>query len=115
MRGGALAGAALLFLAIVVDPTVFSTPGLDSFPSGHALRTVVLVLGVAYVAPARPGRRTVVALGAVVVAIGISRVYLGEHHPSDVIAGWLAGVALVCALASVRRTDPDVASELAPA
>jgi membrane-associated phospholipid phosphatase len=115
MRAGALAAAALLFLAIAVDPVVLTTPGLDGFPSGHALRTIVLVLGVAWVAPVRPGRWTVVALGALVVAIGVSRVYLGEHHPSDVIAGWLAGIALVCALASVWRTDPDLTSELAPA
>ena len=35
----------------------------------------------------------------ILLAIGVSRVYLGEHHPSDVIAGWFAGLALVCALA----------------
>jgi undecaprenyl-diphosphatase len=74
---------------------------LDSFPSGHALRSIVLVTSLLFALPARPSRRVVVALIGVVFLIGVSRVYLGEHHPMDVLAGWLAGVALISAITLV--------------
>lgn len=77
-----------------------STP---SFPSGHALlsASIYLVLGalLAREAPTLRLRRYFlgVAIGLTVL-IGISRVYLGVHWPSDVLAGWLigAGWALLC-------------------
>jgi membrane-associated phospholipid phosphatase len=61
-----------------------------SFPSGHANRAAVLtVLAVFYLPP--------VAAAAVVLwalALGMSRVILGMHYISDVLAGWLVGVAV---------------------
>lgn len=68
-----------------------------SFPSGHSLNSMV-VLGLLTVLAVRqrPGRlrRTLlVTIGAfLVLVIGFSRVYLGVHWPSDVLAGWLTGV-----------------------
>jgi undecaprenyl-diphosphatase len=68
-----------------------------SYPSGHSLNSMA-VLGLLTVLAIRerPGtlRRTALAvLGAfLVVVIGFSRVYLGVHWPSDVLAGWLIGV-----------------------
>ena len=68
-----------------------------SYPSGHSLNSIA-VLGLLTVLAVRerPGaaRRTLLAvLGAfLVVAVGFSRVYLGVHWPSDVLAGWLIGV-----------------------
>lgn len=68
-----------------------------SYPSGHGLNSMA-VLGLLTVLAVRerPGavRRTLlVAIGAfLVVVIGFSRVYLGVHWPSDVLAGWLIGV-----------------------
>src|SRR5262245_8544481 len=67
-----------------------------SFPSGHSLNSMA-VLGLLTVLAVRerPGwrwRTFVVALGAFLVfLIGFSRVYLGVHWPSDVLAGWVAG------------------------
>ena len=67
-----------------------------SFPSGHSTNSMV-VLGLLTVLAVRerPGRlrRTLlVAIGAfLVLAVGFSRVYLGVHWPSDVLAGWAAG------------------------
>ena len=66
-----------------------------SFPSGHAVGDLVIVGGllVAYLPVIAPRWRTlVIALGAaVVVMIGVSRVVLNVHNPSDVLAGWSLG------------------------
>lgn len=69
-----------------------------SFPSGHALMATVtyLTLG-ALLARLMPDRRTRLFLLAMAIVlsllIGLSRVYLGVHWPSDVAAGWMAGAA----------------------
>ena len=41
--------------------------------------------------------------------IGLSRVFLGVHYPTDVLSGWTAGIAwaLVCAMVFARRAAPD--------
>lgn len=67
-----------------------------SFPSGHAMLSAItyLTLG-GLLARAQPRRRVRVYLLFVAVAltllIGASRVYLGVHWPTDVLAGWCAG------------------------
>ena len=60
-----------------------------SLPSGHALMSVV-ILG--WVALRHPKSHTLV-WGAlvIIVLIGLSRIYLGAHYPSQVIAGWIFG------------------------
>jgi undecaprenyl-diphosphatase len=84
--------------------TAFVSAAGTAFPSGHALGVLVAVLALLTVAlPAvRPSlRRWLIVLGAViVVAIGIGRVVLNVHHPSDVLAGWALGYAYfaVCLL-----------------
>jgi undecaprenyl-diphosphatase len=74
-----------------------------SFPSGHALLSSAVYLSMAMVihkvTPQRRLRLFVVGAAATVVAlVGASRVVLGVHYPTDVIAGWVAGGlwALVC-------------------
>ncbi len=61
-----------------------------SFPSGHANRTAVLAVLAAIYAP--PPFAVAVMIWA--LAVGLSRVVLGMHYLSDVIAGWLVGVAV---------------------
>lgn len=67
-----------------------------SFPSGHAANSAIVYLTVALlasqVAHGRAVRTTLIVLAALlVIAIGASRVYLGVHWPSDVLAGWSFG------------------------
>lgn len=87
-----------------------------SFPSGHALASAVVYLSIGvFVARAAPTRAlSVYALACAVfitLMVGLSRIYLGVHYPTDVLAGWLtgAGWALSCWLAAelwlARRTN----------
>ena len=74
-----------------------------SFPSGHALLSTVfyLTLGVMLTRAFPKRRLKAFVLGAAIVIallIGLTRVYLGAHWASDVMAGWCAGAAWAMAL-----------------
>lgn len=67
-----------------------------SFPSGHAAGSAAIYLTLAALAsqvlPDRRARRTLLTMAILLVGmIGCSRVYLGVHWPSDVLAGWSFG------------------------
>ncbi len=78
-----------------------------AFPSGHTLNsTVFFLLAGALLSPYLAGpRRVALWLGAAVTValIGWSRVYLGYHWPTDVVAGWLLGLSMVCVSVTVSR------------
>ena len=80
----------------VVDVSLTEFSG-NSFPSGHALGATVTygsLLLVFLPAVAPRWRKTAIALVALLVAaIGLTRILLGAHFVSDVVAGWLLGVA----------------------
>ena len=72
-----------------------------SFPSAHSATSMAVYATLAFVAArATSGRLRlliVAAGGLVVVAIGLTRIYLGAHYPTDVLAGWATGAAIVVA------------------
>ena len=86
-----------------------------SFPSGHSLFSVVLYGTLAYIAlrrPSSPRRRIGVLAPAILLplGIGLSRIYLGMHFPTDVLAGWLTGALWLAAIIMIdhawrARTD----------
>lgn len=84
-----------------------------SFPSGHAMIATAFYGMLGYLiwinlkGKGKPSWHVIVLTFSLIIAIGTSRVYLGVHFPSDVIAGFAAGgvwlLACVLALGAVRR------------
>lgn len=101
-------------IASLVLKTVFDRPRpklvphgsyvyTTSFPSGHSMMSAVTYLTLAVVLARAHSRRRVktffILVGAsITIGVGISRVYLGVHWPTDVLAGWTAGTvwAILC-------------------
>ena len=81
----------------VVDDPVSHAPGY-SFPSGHATNiavvTSVLVFLLWPLLSTATRRAAVAAAVAIAVVVGLDRVFLGVHFPSDVLAGLLLGVGI---------------------
>ena len=77
----------------VVPHLVIASP---SFPSGHAMESAIvyLTLGAVMMRVAERRVTKMYCLGIAVlltVLVGLSRIYLGVHYPSDVVAGWAVG------------------------
>jgi membrane-associated phospholipid phosphatase len=90
-----------------VVPEPVAGAGGYSFPSGHAT-TVTIMVGVSLLVllpavPARWQRALMLAGICVAVLVGLTRVALGVHFVSDVVAGWLLGSAWVALTATAFR------------
>lgn len=137
-------GAALLVLVAIVGGMLLSTglkigferPRPDlvphaarvytaSFPSGHAMLSAItyLTLGALLARVEKSRRTSAFFMGLAIVVtllVGISRVYLGVHWPSDVLAGWTVGAAwaALCwfiALQLQRHGQVEKPGEVSPA
>jgi len=73
---------------------VFTT----SFPSGHATLSAITYLTIAALlarsqSSPRIGVYFIVLAALLTILIGVSRIYLGVHYPTDVLGGWCVGAA----------------------
>jgi membrane-associated phospholipid phosphatase len=118
---------------VVADPVAHGSG--NSFPSGHALGSMIVygMLTLVFLAVARGRWRGwfVAVMAVLVAAIGVSRIALGVHFVSDVLAGWLLGAAWISVTAYAFRVwrreaghptpspaaglEPEAAADLAPA
>lgn len=109
-----LAGSALLnrvtkVLLHRVRPHLWQSPAPEfdyGFPSGHAMATMSFVAALSILAWNTRWRWWVISLGAMfVLVIGWTRLYLGVHYPSDVLAGWMAALAWAIGVSLLIRPN----------
>lgn len=99
-----LIGGGLILNPLLKLATTRPRPTLDpliaenfySFPSGHSMNSFIFFMTLAYFyyhfsRNKRLSLWTFFIAGIIVNLVGISRIYLGVHYPSDVLAGYLAG------------------------
>ena len=125
-RGVGLAAAATIGLASLANSSlklvvararpdelapIVVEPGY-SFPSGHSLSAMVaygvmaILIGRSSL-PAALRAALIAGLATLVVVVGLSRVYLGAHYPTDVLGGWLMGFAWITLFAALSAgIDP---------
>ena len=87
--------------------------GTASFPSGHSMISAFVYLTLAALIAANEEQRSVklYVLGVALVftgLVGLSRIFLGVHYPTDVLAGWMAGLAwaIICWIGYVLLGRP---------
>ncbi len=93
-----------------VRPHLWQSPApeLDyGFPSGHAMSSVTLVAAVVILTWNTRWRWWVMILGcAFVLTIGWTRLYLGVHYPSDILAGWTISIAWAVGVSLLINPHP---------
>jgi undecaprenyl-diphosphatase len=119
--GGVLVNRLLKLLIHRSRPVRVVHENTFSFPSGHAMAATIGYGMLAYVLATywHPGgiRRRFLFLGAAILAlaVGVSRLYLGVHFPTDVIGGFAAGTAwlAICVTGTrIARETPAVTPEV---
>lgn len=98
------------------------TPKLDyAFPSGHAMTSMTLVIALVILTWGTIWCLPILIFGSVfVLAIGWTRLYLGVHFPSDILAGWSVSVAWAIGVSllikpqlpkAITSSPPEIPSE----
>ncbi|BAQ65734.1 phosphatase PAP2 family protein [Geminocystis sp. NIES-3709] len=89
----------------------YSFPSDYSFPSGHAMGSITLALTLLIIFwGSRWTIFFVILAGIYVISIGWTRLYLGVHFPSDILGGWLLGIAwtsLITLLLNPRQSEKN--------
>ena len=115
----ALGGCAILNLSIKIllhraRPDLWLSPAPEfdyGFPSGHAMSSMGFVVTLVVLTAGSRWQGAIAALGGIfVLAIAWSRMYLGVHFPSDILAGWLIAIAWVMAVSLVIPPRPSSVS-----
>ncbi len=114
MVGKAIIGRARPPLALAVPPYEHS----PAFPSGHTLNSTTLALVAGYLVLLAADRRwlrwlTIAVALAFPIIIGLTRVYLGHHWLTDVVAGWMLGAAWSAVVITSHRLYLTVRGHLA--
>jgi undecaprenyl-diphosphatase len=116
MAGGVILNMVLKLSFHRVRPDPFfdlATPASYAFPSGHALLALCFYgVMVRILSDSLKSReyRWMVWVGAVLLIglIGLSRIYLGVHHASDVLAGYAAAIVWISAVTMIVRQRKEV-------
>lgn len=78
-----------------------------SFPSGHAMSSMGLIAALVILTWSTRWCQPIVWLGSIfVIAIGWTRLYLGVHYPSDILAGWMMAIVWAVGVSLVVKPQP---------
>jgi membrane-associated phospholipid phosphatase len=111
ISGGYAINLALKYLLKIPRPSIdpLYIERFYSFPSGHAMNSFIFYAALAYLTYHFTKQRilsvtTAIAASILIFLIGFSRIYLGVHYPSDVIAGFIAGFWWVITTILIDKT-----------
>ena len=122
VAGAALLNLILKFIFNRTRPDLWTrlvTETDASFPSGHSMYSMAFVVALTLMLWRTPYRWLSLVLGVLFsISVGLSRLYLGVHFPTDVLCGWLAGLAWVLGIYSLmarrlNQTTPETAGKAA--
>jgi membrane-associated phospholipid phosphatase len=108
--GSAIINRTVKVLLHRVRPHLWTSPAPESdygFPSGHAMSSMTLVAVLVILTWGSRWSWLILAIGSVfVVAIGWTRLYLGVHYPSDILAGWAVSIAWAVGVSLLINPHP---------
>jgi undecaprenyl-diphosphatase len=93
---------------------VSGAPEFDyAFPSGHAMTSMTLVIILLILSRGYPWRWLILLFGSLyLLAIAWTRLYLGVHFPSDILAGWMVAIAWAIGVSLIIKPHLNLANPL---